>query len=470
MGFYRFDSPYDWNRVAPYKKIAAQADGGMIDLSVGSPVDPVPASVQRALADGADAPNAHGYPTVVGTDALREAVQEWFRANRSVDFGAIDADFVPTVGSKEAVALMASLLHFGPGDVIVQPAVSYPTYDIGTQLAGAKTYKAADIADVDSWRSIPGVKAVWVNSPCNPTGEVLSAEELHGIVAAAREIGAVVLSDECYGLLTWAGGTGGGDCLPKSRKSIGRADDQTDASQEDLCAVSSDSSQAVSQEQTADPAVCAESTGLQTACAGKRRIPGVAGTVHKSADTQTSSGASRLVGTMTADEPSPAPCMLQPDVCDGSAEGILVLYSLSKQSNMAGYRTALIAGDPELVRPMVVYRKQIGEIIPGPVQAAMAAALHDTDAVRTQHVRYCQRLHQLVDGLRAAGYDAHMPQGALYVWVRAKSGDCWQDMDALAHLGIVASPGEFYGDPTHLRLSATASDVIIAETVARLSR
>ncbi|WEV74368.1 succinyldiaminopimelate transaminase [Bifidobacterium sp. ESL0798] len=376
MGFYRFDSPYDWNRVAPYKKIAAQADGGMIDLSVGSPVDPVPASVQRALADGADAPNAHGYPTVVGTDALREAVQEWFRANRSVDFGAIDADFVPTVGSKEAVALMASLLHFGPGDVIVQPAVSYPTYDIGTQLAGAKTYKAADIADVDSWRSIPGVKAVWVNSPCNPTGEVLSAEELHGIVAAAREIGAVVLSDECYGLLTW------------------KDDNDT--------------------------------------------------------------------------EPSPAPCMLQPDVCDGSAEGILVLYSLSKQSNMAGYRTALIAGDPELVRPMVVYRKQIGEIIPGPVQAAMAAALHDTDAVRTQHVRYCQRLHQLVDGLRAAGYDAHMPQGALYVWVRAKSGDCWQDMDALAHLGIVASPGEFYGDPTHLRLSATASDVIIAETVARL--
>ncbi|WEV75705.1 succinyldiaminopimelate transaminase [Bifidobacterium sp. ESL0800] len=378
MGFYRFDSPYDWNRVAPYKKIAAQADGGMIDLSVGSPVDPVPASVQQALADGADAPNAHGYPTVVGTETLRGAVQEWFRANRGVDFKAIDADFVPTVGSKEAVALMASLLHFGPGDVIVQPAVSYPTYDIGTQLAGAKTYKAADIADVDSWCSIPGVKAVWVNSPCNPTGEVLSAEELHGIVKAAREIGAVVLSDECYGLLTWAG------------------EDDT--------------------------------------------------------------------------EPAPAPCMLQPDVCDGSAEGILVLYSLSKQSNMAGYRTALIAGDPELVRPMTVYRKQIGEIIAGPVQAAMAAALHDTDAVRAQHARYSKRLRQLVGGLRAAGYDARMPQGALYVWVRAKSGDCWQDMDDLARLGIIASPGEFYGDPTHLRFSATAPDAAIVEAVARLSR
>ncbi|WEV69032.1 succinyldiaminopimelate transaminase [Bifidobacterium sp. ESL0775] len=376
MGFYRFDSPYDWNRVAPYKETAKKAPGGMVDLSVGSPVDPVPASVQRALAGSTDLPNAHGYPTVAGTGTLRKAVEEWFRVNRGVDFDAINADFVPTVGSKEAVALMASLLHFGPGDVIVQPEVSYPTYDIGTQLAGAKTYKAADIADVNSWRSIPGVKAIWVNSPCNPTGEVLLAAQLHDIVAAAREIGAVVLSDECYGLLTWTGENG------------------------------------------------------------------VA--------------------------PTPAPCMLQPDVCDGSAEGILVLYSLSKQSNMAGYRTALIAGDPELVRPMTVYRKQIGEIIPGPIQAAMAVALGDSEAVKTQRARYAKRLHQLVDGLCAYGYDAHMPQGALYVWVRAKSDDCWQDMADLARLGIIASPGEFYGAPAYLRFSATATDTSIAEVVSRL--
>ncbi|MDF7663427.1 succinyldiaminopimelate transaminase [Bifidobacterium sp. ESL0763] len=378
MGFYRFDSPYDWGRVAPYKKIAAQAEGGMVDLSVGSPVDPVPMSVQQALAVSTDLANAHGYPTVAGSETLRMAVPTWFRVNRGVDFEAIDADFVPTVGSKEAVALMASLLHFGPGDVIVQPAVSYPTYDIGTQLAGAKTFKAADIADVDSWRSIPGVKAVWVNSPCNPTGEVLSASQLHAIVAAAREIGAVVLSDECYALLTWAG------------------DDDA--------------------------------------------------------------------------EPSPAPCMLQPDVCDGSAKGILVLYSLSKQSNMAGYRTALIAGDPDLVRPMTVYRKQIGEIIPGPIQAAMGAALRDFNAVNAQRERYDARLRQLVGGLCAAGYDARMPQGALYVWTRARSGDCWRDMDDLAHLGIIASPGEFYGDPTHLRFSATAPDSAIADAASRLRR
>lgn len=71
---------------------------------------------------------------------------------------------VPTVGSKEGVALMASLLHFGEDDVVVQPKVSYPTYEIGTQLAGAKVLKVDDVADVASWRNVPGVKAVWVNS------------------------------------------------------------------------------------------------------------------------------------------------------------------------------------------------------------------------------------------------------------------------------------------------------------------
>ncbi|WEV65489.1 aminotransferase class I/II-fold pyridoxal phosphate-dependent enzyme [Bifidobacterium sp. ESL0764] len=466
MGFYRFDSPYDWNRVTPYKKIAAQAGGGMIDFSVGSPVDPVPASVQQALADGADAPNAHGYPTVAGTETLRKSVSEWFRANRGVDFAAIDADFVPTVGSKEAVALMASLLHFGPGDVIVQPAVSYPTYDIGTQLAGAKTYKAADIADVDSWCSIPGVKAVWVNSPCNPTGEVLSAEELHGIVKAAREIGAVVLSDECYGLLTWAGDENGGDdSRTIGTQNIGQPNGHADAGKGNTAAVASAGIQPV-----ADMAVAAEPADSRTACDTCRRSQDRATAVPQSSDTQVPSDASGRVGTVASAEPAPAPCMLQPDVCDGSARGILVLYSLSKQSNMAGYRTALIAGDPELVRPMTVYRKQIGEIIPGPIQAAMAAALHDTDAVRAQHARYSKRLRQLVGGLRAAGYDARMPQGALYVWTRARSGDCWQDMDDLARLGIIASPGEFYGDPTHLRFSATAPDAAIVEAVARLSR
>lgn len=374
MGFSSFSSPYDWSRIAAYKQTAAAVDGGMVDLSVGSPVDPVPASVQQALSEASDDNDAHGYPLTAGTAELKSAIDRWFRECRGVDLKSVNAAVTPTVGSKEAVALMASLLHLGEGDVVVQPRVSYPTYEIGTQLAGATVLKVDDVADTDSWVNVPNVKAVWVNSPCNPTGQVLSADWMAGIVAAARSIGAVVLSDECYALMDW---------------------------------------------RAADAAA--------------------------------------------------APCMLNTTVCEGRADNILVLYSLSKQSNMAGYRTALIAGDYHLVTEMLEYRKQIGQIIPGPVQAAMAAGLADTDAVHEQWSRYRSRLQSLVEALRGYGYDAAMPSGALYVWAKAKSGDCWSDMADLAALGIIASPGEFYGDNAFLRFSATASDDAIAKACARLA-
>lgn len=171
----------------------------------------------------------------------------------------------------------------------------------------------------------------------------------------------------------------------------------------------------------------------------------------------------------TAFSLSATPCALNPHVCEGSAAGILVLYSLSKQSNMAGYRTALIAGDYRLVKEMAEYRKQIGQIIPGPVQAAMAAGLKDTAAVHEQWRRYRRRLSALVDALKAYGYSAQMPSGALYVWVKAKSGDCWADMAELAKIGIIPSPGEFYGAPAYLRFSATATDEAIRSACERLT-
>ena len=382
MGFRSYSSPYDWSRVAQYKNTARVHAGGMVDLSIGSPADPVPQSVRSALADAANSANAYGYPATAGTSDLRAALLEWFRTCRDVELEAIGADVVPTVGSKEAVALMASLLHVGEGDVVVQPAASYPTYEIGTQIAGARVHKVADVADVDSWAHLDGVKAVWVNSPCNPTGQVIDAAGMRRIVDAARKIGAVVLSDECYALMAW--------------------NDANDAPENREASIES------------------------------------------------------------------SPCALRADVCGGDAYGVLVLYSLSKQSNMAGYRTACIAGDHTLVRAMTELRKQIGLIVPGPVQAAMAAGLRDMAAVREQHNRYYSRLSTLVEALRAYGYDAHMPQGALYIWVRTLGDDCWQDMGRLADLGIVPSPGEFYGAPQYLRFSATASDAQITEAAERL--
>lgn len=377
MGFQTFSSPYDWSRIDRYRQIASTRPGGLADLSVGSPVDPVPHSVREGLTRAADGKDAHGYPATVGSPELRQALTGWFRDERGVDLASCGAALLPTVGSKEAVSLMASLLHLGEGDVVVQPAVSYPTYAIGTQLAGARVVTVTDPADVDSWVSIPRVRAIWVNSPSNPTGDVVDVEGLAAIVRAARSIGAVVLSDECYALLTW-----------------------------------------------------------------------------------TPSGPAREA----------APCILDPDVCQGSPAGLICLYSLSKQSNMAGYRSAFMAGDPDILGPMATYRKQMGMIISGPVQAAMVAALGDQQAVQTQRDRYYRRLHDLVAALRSFGYQATMPQGGLYIWVGTRGGDCWEDMETLAGLGILPSPGEFYGDATHLRFSATISDAVLDLVLNRLGK
>ena len=372
MGFHSFESPYDWSRIDSFRRRAEQCPGGMADLSVGSPVDPVPRSVRDALTAASDDGQARGYPKTAGDGPLRQAASDWFRRRRGVDLAAIRADLVPTVGSKEAVALMASLLHLGPGDRVVQPAVSYPTYAIGTQLAGAQVTTVEDPADTDSWVDLPGVRAIWINSPGNPSGRVIDRAGLAKIVQAARSIGATVLSDECYALLDWSG-----------------------------------SAQA-------------------------------------------------------------SPCILESQVCGGDASGILCLYSMSKQSNMAGYRAALVAGDAQLVKAMTAYRKQVGLIVPGPVQRAMRAALEDGEAVTAQRDVYARRLHALTEALGAYGYDAVMPQGGLYIWAQARSGDCWADMAELSRLGILASPGEFYGDGRYLRFSSTITDEQLDLALGRL--
>ena len=380
MGFHSFESPYDWSRIDTYRRRAEQCPGGLVDLSVGSPVDPVPRSVKEALAAASDDGQARGYPKTTGDDSLRQAATDWFRRRRGVDLDALGADLVPTVGSKEAVALMASLLHLGQGDRVVQPKVSYPTYAIGTQLAGAQVTTVDDPVDTDSWVDLPGVRAVWINSPGNPSGQVIDRAGLSKIVRAARSIGATVLSDECYAMLDWSGTTQVGQNAP---------------------------------------------------------IPA-------------------------------SPCILEPEVCGGDASGILCLYSMSKQSNMAGYRAALVAGDARLVKAMTAYRKQVGLIVPGPVQRAMRAALEDGEAVMAQREIYARRLRALAQALTSYGYDAVMPQGGLYIWAQARSGDCWADMADLARMGILASPGEFYGDSHRLRFSSTISDDQLELALERL--
>ncbi|MEV6011497.1 succinyldiaminopimelate transaminase [Streptomyces sp. NPDC051976] len=189
---------FPWDRLEPYKAAAGAHPDGVVDLSVGTPVDPVPAVIQRALTAAADSP---GYPLTYGTAALRDAVADYLRDRHGVS-GADPAAVLPLIGSKELVGWLPTLLDLREGDQVGYPQLAYPTYEIGALLARAEPVTYDDpVADLDPAR----VKLLWLNTPSNPTGRVLSAAELRRIVVWAREHGILVVSDECYIELGWEG-------------------------------------------------------------------------------------------------------------------------------------------------------------------------------------------------------------------------------------------------------------------------
>ena len=357
---------FPWDSLVPDRKRAAEHPGGSLDLTIGTPVDDVPELAQRALAE---ASNAHGYPTVLGTPALQQAIRGWLSRRRSVtsNIGAI-----PTVGSKEMVALLPAFLGLGEGQRVGFPLAAYPTYDVGARLAGAQPVPIDTDADPESW---PVVDLMWINSPGNPNGHVHSRDDLRKIVAWARANGVTIASDECYGELPW--------------------------------------------------------------------------------------------------DVAEAPSILADDVCDSDPTRLLVLYSLSKQSNLAGYRAAFIAGDPAILADLLEVRKHSGFMVPGPIQHAMAVMLDDDDHVATQREVYRARRNKLLSVLDAAGLvnDPDSVAG-LYLWVEDTGGaDAWAITHACAELGIVVAPGTFYGDAgaNRVRISLTAKDETIDAAVLRLT-
>lgn len=364
--------PFPWDRLAPYARKADAHPGGRVDLSVGTPVDPVPEVVRRALVDAADWP---GYPVTRGTDALREAALGWMRRALGVGLeGDAQPGVLPVLGSKELVASMPTLLALGPGDRVAYPVPAYPTYEIGALLCGAEPVPTAFGQLPDSSGGTGAPRLVWLNSPANPHGQVLTVQELRAAVAWAREHGAVLVSDECYITLDWD-----------------------------------------------DP------------------------------------GAVKPVS------------VLHPDVCDGDHTGLLALHSLSKRSNLAGYRAAFLAGDPDLVKDLLLVRMHGGMIMPGPVQVAMAAALDDDAHAAEQKERYRARRVALRAALEAAGFRIDHSQAGLYLWA-TRGEPCWETISALADLGILAAPGEIYGPggEEYVRVALTASDERVAAAVERL--
>jgi succinyldiaminopimelate transaminase len=360
--------------MAPYLAKAAEHPDGVVNLSIGTPVDRTPRVIQEALRAAADAP---GYPTVHGTAALREAIAAWFARRRGVE-GLDPRDIMPTVGSKELVAWLPFLLGLKPGDVVVRPTVAYPTYDIGATFAGATAVAADDLDELDA-ATRAKVRLVWVNSPGNPTGSVRDADSLRRIVDQAREAGAVVASDECYAELGW-----------------GEWDLQR----------------------------------------GGEAVPSI----------------------------------LDPRVAGGSHEGLLAVYSLSKQSNLAGYRAAFVAGDSAVMANLVNSRKHAGMIVPYPVQEAMRVALGDDSHVQEQKDLYRGRRERIVPALEGFGLTIHESHAGLYLWSTAGEAT-WDTIGRLAERGIVAGPGVFYGEAGNgfVRVALTASDERIEAAVARLA-
>ena len=362
---------FPWDSLAPYKARAVAHPDGIVDLSVGTPVDPTPELVQHALAEAAD---AHGYPTTAGTDDLRDAICEWFERRRGVT-GLGPSAVLPTIGSKELVAWLPILLGLGPGDIVGIPAIAYPTYDVGARLAGATAVVAQSLTSLGPLTSSTTPRLVWLNSPGNPHGQVLGLDHLRKVVSWARQHGVVVASDECYAELDWRDGQG---------------------------------------------------------------------------------------GTTT-------PSILHPDVCEGSHDGLLAVYSLSKQSNLAGYRAAFVAGDSAIIGRILEVRKHAGMIVPAPVQHAMTVALRDDTHVETQRAAYGRRRTLLLEAVNRAGLRVDHSEAGLYLWA-TRHEDCWTTVSDLADEGILVAPGTFYGAAgrQHVRIALTASDERIAAACARL--
>ncbi len=335
----------------------------VIDLGQGAPVDPTPELVTAELAAAADWP---GYPPAQGIEEVRTTYCRW--AARRWGTHLSETDVVTTVGSKEFIATLPWLMGLSQSDLVAIPELAYPTYAAGAHLAGCRVVAAPpDVAALDTIRP----RLLWLNTPGNPTGEILTAAQLTEIVAWARERGITVVSDECYIELTPPG--------------------------------------------------------------------------------------------------PPATSILSPEVNGGRFDNLVAVHSLSKRSNMAGYRIGFASGDPKFLAQLQRSRRDAGLIAAGPVQRAAVKALADDNHVFRLQQQYAERRAILRTGLTAVGWQVKHSEAGLFIWATVGESDA-KTSARLADLGILVAPGGFYGSTgdQHVRLSLTASLTDLAEVGARL--
>ncbi len=341
--------------MAPFGARAREHTGGIIDLSQGTPVDATPSFIQQSLKESANSPS---YPVTIGTPELRIAMRNWAT---NVLGATGEFDVLPTIGSKELVAWLPSILR---AKTVLYPKVAYPTYLVGSIIH--QTESIAVEIDAATW---PKSDLAWINSPSNPTGRVHSESELEEVIAYARTNNSIVASDECY--------------------------------------------------------ISFPATG-------------------------------------------PAPVSIL-KLAGGNNKNLLAVHSMSKRSNLAGYRAGLIVGDPDVIAEIREVRKHAGMMVPLPIQKAMTAALGDEVHVAEQAKRYAARREVLSATLIAAGFTIDFSNAGLYIWC-TRGEDSWDSVSWLAEIGILATPGIFYGQAgaKHIRIAMTATDAQIADAASRI--
>ena len=335
----------------------AHPEGG-IDLSVGTPVDSTPEFIQQKLSSSSDSP---GYPLTVGSPALREAMRTWAVTQLGVTG---DFDVLPTIGSKEFIAWLPSVLE---SKKVLYPKIAYPTYLVSSMIAHAES--EAVETDPTQW---PEADLVWVNSPSNPTGRVAPVSELEEIIKYSVKNKSIIVSDECY--------------------------------------------------------------------------------INFPAD----SNAAKPVSIFK--------------VATGKNENLLGVYSLSKRSNMAGYRAGLVVGDSALIAKIREVRKHAGMILSAPVQAAMIAALGDEKHVQVQAERYARRRSVLRPALESLGFKVEHTEAGLYIWC-SRGEPAMDSVAFLADRGVLVTPGHFYGEAgaQFIRVALTATDDEIMRAASRMT-
>ncbi|MGD9620221.1 MAG: succinyldiaminopimelate transaminase [Mycolicibacterium sp.] len=186
---------FPWDTLSEVTAVARAHSEGIVDLSVGTPVDSVAPVIRDALAAAGGAP---GYPATAGTTELRESVVAALSRRHGIA-GLEPSAVIPAIGTKELIAWLPTLLGLRAEDTVVVPELAYPTYEVGVLLAGAKVVRADSLTQLGP----ESPRLLYLNSPSNPTGKVLGADHLRKVVQWARQRGVIVASDECYLGLGW---------------------------------------------------------------------------------------------------------------------------------------------------------------------------------------------------------------------------------------------------------------------------